>query len=107
MHWFSFFDIGGIWEHLKCATGYRIEQTYLLCQTLVYSQAARPALVDSLELVGANLGPHTHCEAEPWKGLEFGHHPLYLSGPLQRRLRVSEVYDNVKKCTWINTRVMA
>ena len=102
MHWFSLFDIGGIGEHLKCVTGYDIKQTCLLCQIL-HSQAARPALVDSLEPVGANLGLHTRCEAEFLMGLEFGHHSLYLSGPLQMRSKVSEVYDNVKKRTRVDT----
>jgi len=87
MHWFSFFDIGRIGEHLKCFTGYHIEQTRLLCR-VPYSQEAQPASVGSLGLVGANLGLHTHCEAELWMRLEFGHHHLYLSGSLQRRLSV-------------------
>jgi len=102
MRWFSLFNIGGIGEHLECVTGYHIKQTCLLCR-ISHSQAARPALVDSLEPVGMNLGLHTHYEAEFLMGLEFGHHPLYLSGPLQRRSRVSEVYDNVKKHTWVDT----
>ena len=75
---------------------------YLLCRT-PYSQAAWPASVGSLDPVGANLGLHTHHEAEFWIGLEFGHHPVDLSSPLQRCSRVIEVYDNIKKRTWVNT----
>ena len=101
MHWFSSFDIGGIGEHLKCVTGYHIKRTYLLCRPS-YSQAARQASVGSLELVGANLDLHTHCEAECWAGLEFGHHPVHLSSPLQSRSRVSEVYDSIKKRTGVD-----
>jgi len=63
MHWFSFFDIGGIGGRLKCVTGYHIEQTCLLCR-VPYSQEAQLASVGSLELIGANLGLHTYCEAE-------------------------------------------
>jgi len=96
--WLSLFDIGGIGGHLGGVTGYHIKQTCLLCRTS-YSQATRPALVGPLEPVGANLGLHTHYEAGFWMGLEFGHHPVDLSSPLQRRSRVSEVYDNVKKRT--------
>jgi len=102
MRWFILFDIGGIRDHLKCVTDYHIKQTYLLCRA-PYSQAARSASVGSLEPVDAKLGLHTHCETERWMGLEFGHPPPYLSGSLQRRLRVSEVYNNVKKRTWVNT----
>jgi len=47
-------------------------------------------LVGPLEPVGANLGLHTHYEAGFWMGLEFGHHPVDLSSPLQSRSRVSE-----------------
>ena len=102
MRRFSFFDIGGIGEHLKCVTGYHIKQTCLLCRTS-YSQAARPASVGSLELVVANLGLHTHCGAEFWMGPEFGRHPVDLSILLQRRSRVGEVHDNVKRHTWVDT----
>jgi len=98
MRWFSLVDIGGIREHLGCVTGYHIKQTFLPCRTS-YSQAARPASVGSLELVGVNLGLHMHYEAECSMGLEFGHHPVDLSSPLQRRSRVSEVYNNIKKRT--------
>ena len=98
MCWFTLFDIGGIGEHLKCITGCHIKQTYLLCRPS-YSQAARQASVGSLELVGANLGLHTHYEAERWAGLEFGRHLVDLSNPLQSRSRMSEVYENVKKHT--------
>jgi len=102
MRWFTLFDIGGIRDHLKRVTGYHIKQTYLLCRA-PYSQAVRSASAGSSEPVDVNLGLYTHCEAELWMGLEFGYHPPYLSGSLQRRLRVSKVYDNVKKCTWVDT----
>jgi len=102
MRWFSLFDIGGIWEHLEFVTGYHIKRTCLLCW-ISHSQAARLAFVGSLEPVCVNLGLHTHYEAEFSMGLKFGHHPLYLSGLLQRRSRVSEVYDNIKKRTWVDT----
>ena len=98
MRWFTLFDISGIREHLEYVTGYHIKQTCLLCR-ISHSQAARPALVDSLEPVGVNLGLHAHYEAEFLIGWEFGHHPLYLSGLVRRRSRVSEVYDNTKKHT--------
>jgi len=95
---FSLFDVGEIGKGLKCDMCYHIKQTYLPRQTS-YSQVNRPAFVGSPEPVGANLGLRTHYEAESWMGLEFGHHPVDLSIPLQRCLRVSEVYDNVKKRT--------
>ena len=81
---------------------YHIKQTYLLCRTS-YSQVTRPALVGSLEPVDARLGPQTHCEAEFLMGLESGHHPVDLSSPLQRSLRVIEVYGNIKKRTRVDT----
>ena len=98
---FSLFEIDGIWKRLKCVMCY-IKQTYLPRQTSC-SRVNRPASVGSPELVGVNLGLRTHYEAESWTGPEFGHHPADLSIPLQRRLRVSEVYDNVKKRTRVNT----
>ena len=81
---------------------HHIKQTYLLCRTS-YSQATRPALVGSLEPVDASLGLQTRCEAEFWMGLESGHHPVDLSSPLQRGLRVIEVYGNIEKRTWVDT----
>ena len=78
--------------------GLSYKQTCLICR-ISHSQAARPALVDSLEPAGVNLGLHAHYEAEFLIGREFGHHPLYLSGLLRRCSRVSEVYDNTKKHT--------
>ena len=82
-HWWN-------WGAPRVCHGLSYKQTCLLCQTS-YSQAAQPVSVGSLEPVGANLGLHTHREAELWMGLEFGHHPFYLSGMLQRRSRMSEV----------------
>ena len=98
MRWFSLFSIGGIEKRLKCVRCYHIKKTYLPRQTS-YSRVNRPASVGSPELVGVNLGLRTHYETESRMGLEFGHHLVDLSIPLQRRLRVSEVYDNVKKHT--------
>ena len=80
---FSLFHTSEIRERLECVTGYHIKQTYPPRQT-TYSQVARPAPVGSLEPVGANLGPHTHYEADSRMGLGSGHHPVDLSSPLQR-----------------------
>ena len=95
---FSSFDIGGIRKRLKCVMCYHIKQKYLPRQRS-YSRVNRPASVGSPEPVGVNLGLRTHYEAESRMGLEFGHHPVDLSSPLQNRSRVSEVYDNIKKRT--------
>jgi len=51
---------------------------------IVLTGVARPTSVGSPETIGANLGPHTHYEADFGIELEFGHHPLNPSGPLQR-----------------------
>jgi len=83
MCWFSLLYIGGIRERLRCVTGYHIKQTYLPRQTF-YSRVNRPASVGSPEPVDANLGPHTHYEADSRMEPESGHHPVDLSGLLQR-----------------------
>ena len=62
---------------------------YSPCRTS-HSQVARPTSVGRLETVGANLDPHTHYEARFGIGLGFDHHPVDLSGPLQRQFEVSE-----------------
>ena len=80
---FSLFDIGGIGGHLEYVTGYHIKQTYQPRRTS-HSRVARPTLVASPETVGVNPDSHTHCETDLGVGLEFGHNPVNLSGPLQR-----------------------
>ena len=67
-------------------------KTNMSAMSTSYSQATRLTSVGSPELVGANLGLHTHYEAGFWMGLEFGHYPVDVSSSLQRRSRVSEVY---------------
>jgi len=81
MSWFSLF--GGIGEHLEHIMGYHIQWMYLPYRTW-YSRVARPTPVASLEMVDVNPDPHTHYETDLGIGLEFGHHPVDLSGPLQR-----------------------
>jgi len=79
----SLFGIGEIREHLEYVTGYRIKKTYLSCRAS-HSRVARPTSVGSPDTAGANLDPHIHYEAHFWMGLDFGHHPVDLSGPLQK-----------------------
>jgi len=85
---FSLF--GRIGEHLEHVTGDHIKRTYLPYQTW-YSRVARPTPVASLEMVGMDPDPYTHYETELGIGLEFGHHPVDLSEPLQRPFGMSEV----------------
>jgi len=83
LRWFSLFGIGEIGEHLRYVTGYQIKKTYLPCR-VSHSRVARPTSVGSPDTAGANLDPHIHYEAHLWMGLDFDHHPVDLSGPLQR-----------------------
>ena len=82
----SLFDIGGVGEHLEHVTGYRIKKTYLSCRAS-HSRVARPTPAGSPDMADANLDPHTHYEARFGTRLDFGYHPVDLSGPLQRPLK--------------------
>jgi len=81
--WFSLFGIGEIGEHLRYVMGYQIKEIYLPCR-VSHSRVARPTSVGSPDVGGANLEPRIHYGARFWMGLDFEHHSVDLSGPLQK-----------------------